>query len=415
VLHGQPAFCADRPDSWQRYENAHFIAYSNAADDDVRAVLDALAYIRAAAEQIPAFVIPEGRHKTYVVLPATGEEFARFAAYPSIAGFAQPLDNGAAIVMPASGSGTDAEAIVRHEFAHTLLFNDWFRYPLWFTEGFAELASSIVVDPGRNVYTIGAMPGRYGRRFRPALDWNDIVDERFDAHRLGDDELLQSAYAQHWLLFHYLTMNGQTDYALQIDRYFGMLNTGTGSLAAFARAFGMTPAELWDTRLRDYVGKPPVVTRAFDRAALDLAFDVRPADPARLEPLLRFLTDKAAAGRPGGGAQASLDALPGSWDQLRFPDQCSDPLEFNVVPAEHTIRIEHFYSEDSREPIPALFRYERLDSGDWRLVNVTAGRYPNVIAGADFQLTMRNDDVFCLDEIPVRQVCSTVFQRCGPR
>jgi hypothetical protein len=188
--------CAMQKAQWQRYENSGFVAFSNGAASDVETVLVELEYIRAAAGQTPGFAIPAERPKTVAVLLATAEEFARIAPLSTMAGFAQSIDGRALIALPLQGVGdSDARIVVRHEFAHTLLFNDWFRYPQWYAEGFAELVSGIVVDRRNNSFQIGTMPVRYSHDPAPAVDWNDLIVDGFDAHQLTEPKQIQRVYA----------------------------------------------------------------------------------------------------------------------------------------------------------------------------------------------------------------------------
>ena len=403
---------ASGSDDWQRYENASFIAYSNASRRDALEIITELEYVRAAAVQTPQFFIPDDRAKTTVLLPATTEEFSRLAPYETMAGFAQPLDGGAAIVLSASSRNADARVVARHEFAHTMLFNDWFRYPAWYSEGFSEIVSSISVDRRRNRYTIGLKPDRYKGRIRPRLDWNQLVDRDFDAHALPDPRMIQSAYAQNWLLMHYLTLNDEQDFSSELDRYFGLITSGTRSQDAFTEAFGARPSDLWETALRNYDRRPPTVRRDFDPSILDLDFAISDLDNNDLDPLLIYLADKAAARRPGRTGLDSLDRLPGIWDQLKNAGQCSEPLVLNLRAGTNIIAIEGFYSLPGAPSVPGLFEYERIADDAFRLVNVTDREFPNVVLTNDYRLSMRNENVLCLDEMPLRQICGAILHRC---
>ena len=397
---------------WFRYENNFFIAYSNAPEEKALDILAELEYIRAAAEQTPNFVIPEGRPKTLLLLPATQEEFARFAPYETMAGFAQPLDGGAAIVMPVSGSNRDSRAVIRHEYAHTLLFNEWFSYPQWYAEGFAEIVSGISVNRRRNSFAIGEKPSRYGRRLEPMVAWHELIATDFNAHGLADEKLIQSAYAQDWLLVHFLTLSSHSDHASQLNRYFALLTSGRSSPEAFGEAFGTTADDLWQTELQRYANKVPVVSRDFDPRILDTEFTRADVPQGELQPMLRYFTDKADARRTGGEPMPPITTVPGRWDQLRLNRQCADPLTFALRTGSDVIVIEGFYSADDDHPVPALFAYERTADGVFNLTNITASEFPNVMVTSDFRLSVKGKNVFCFDQEPVGRPCSSIFHRC---
>ena len=405
--------CVPAAADWSRYENESFIAFSNAASDDVRDVLFELEYIRAAAEQVPSFVIPADRPKTLVVLPATHDEFLRYAPVASMAGFAQPLDGGAAIVMPVSAPSGNASDVIRHEFAHTLLFNDWFRYPHWYSEGFAEIFSNIRVDKRRNTFVIGEMPERYGRRLRPGISWETLVDENFNAHRQSDPEVIQAAYAQGWLLVHFLTMSDDPDHLSQLNHYFSLVNSGEPSVKAFAMAFDLAPESLWDQALSDYARRPTTTRYDFSPVVLNLEFLSNPASEDVLQPILGYLRDKADARRPSPNADLPASMLTGSWDQLRYKDQCSEPLTFTSREGGEVIGIEGYYSAEGADPVPALFLADKMAPGVFDLINITADEYPAVAVTSDYQLTIRSETVVCFDRRPFSRACASILQRCG--
>jgi hypothetical protein len=409
VLCALPWFAAA---DWTKYENQSFIAFSNAPFDDVKAVLSELEYIRAAAEQAPSFVIPTDRPKTLVMLPATHEEFLAFAVLDTIAGFAQPLDGGAAIVMPVSAPSGNSGDVIRHEFAHTLLFNEWFRYPHWYSEGFAEIFSNIRVDTRRNTFVIGEMPERYGRRLRPRIDWKTIVDENFNAHQQPDPDVIQAAYAQDWLLVHFLTLSDNPDHIFQLDHYFSLVNTGQPSADAFTNAFGIELDSIWDSALSDYANQPATARHDFSPAVLDLDFATGPADSEQLQPVIRYLRDKADARRPGSNPDLAVSSLAGTWEQLKYRDQCTEPFTITSREAGAVIAIEGYYSAVGADPVPALFLADRMDDGVYDLINITADDYPDVTVTSDYQLTVRSETVICFDRRPFSQACTTILQRC---
>lgn len=197
-----------------------------------------------------------------------------------------------------------------------------------------------------------------------------------------------------------------------LDRYFAQLNSGISSSVSFSAAFGMTPADLWQRKLRDYAEQIPVVTRDFDPRKLDTAFSSTPAIADELEPILRYLADKADADRAGNVGIRSTEVLNGSWDRLSLDGQCRDPLTFSVDPVDGVVSIADFYSEPGDPAVPALFSADSLDDGAFRLLNITATAYPNVRIAADFHLSIKSDNVFCLDQEPVRRFCESIFQRC---
>lgn len=412
LLNSVPAFSADN-ESWVHYENDFFVAYSNAGEESVTNILESLEQFRAAAFQIPSFVIPEGRPKTLVILPATHEEFLAFAYYDTMAGFAAVLAGRPTIVLPASDRDLDLHVIVGHEFAHTLLFNDYFNYPSWYAEGFAEIASSIVIDPMDNLFSIGARDDHRRKAAKPSIDWNDLIDSSFDAHALGDLKRTASAYAQDWLLVHYLTLNESADYASELNRYFANINNGMPSIAAFPEAFGKTAADFWQSDLQTYLDQIENRVFSFDPSLLDLEFQSSLAIDEELRPILNFLIDHADV-RHGRNAPSGPAAhLPGRWDWFRLEDQCSDPMTLRLREDTGILVLESFYSDDDTDPVPALFSIDVDDDGALVLTNVTSHEYPQVMVTSDYRVMMRSENVMCFDAQPAARDCLRILQRCG--
>ena len=54
----------------------------------------------------------------------------------------------------------------------------------------------------------------------------------------------------------------------------------------------------------------------------------------------------------------------------------------------------------------------RLGRDSFQLTNVTAKSFPNVVITSDYRISLRSDNVFCLDELPLGRICSGIFHRC---
>jgi hypothetical protein len=398
--------------AWRQYENSNFIAYSNATEGNVAIILESLEEFRSAAFQIPSFVIPAGRPKTLVILPATHEEFLQFAHYETVAGFSTVLALRPTIVMPASNPNIDIRAVVGHEFAHTLLFNDYFKHPSWYAEGFAEIASSIVVDSDNNSFTIGAREDHRRKAAKPAIDWNNLVDSSFDAHTLGDIGRTASAYAQDWLLVHYLTLNSSADYASELNQYIANLNNGMPSDEAFPDAFGKTAADFWQQDLRAYLEEIENSAFYYDTTMEDLDFVVTNAVSEVLQPMLKFLRDFANARHGRNAPDNPTEHLAGRWDWFRLDNQCSEPMTIRLRAGTGIMVLESFYSADDSDPVPALFDIEEDDTGALMLINITSLEYPQVTVASDYRALMRSEDVMCFDAQPDARDCLRILHRC---
>ncbi len=408
----QPLFAADeRP--WYRYENDFFIAYSNASNWKARKILEDLEYFRGAALRVPGIELPVDTEKTLVLIPATQEEFAVLAENENSVGFAQPLEGRTVIVFPASGRTMKSKYILHHEYAHALAHVAPGLYPQWYIEGFAEIASSAVVHKRRRSIFIGLNEGRYQDASEPKIDWDELINDAFDAHDFDDVELTASAYAQYWLLAHYLTMSGSTDNISRLEQYFAQVENGTPSADAFQASFGVTPTELWELELKPYLRRIPEYRHPFSRDVLDTSFDREPAHPDEVESLLTFFTHKAEMVRGSERPLRPLASLPGVWDHLRMDDQCTETLTFRLSDGGDVLVMEDFYSGSNGKSVPGVFRIGHNYGREFILHNVTGEQFPDVTLTPNYQLSVRSDRVLCFDEVPATELCARVLQRCG--
>ena len=128
--------------NWLRYENPHFIAYSNAPEKKVAPLLSDLETFRAAFLQVGNISVPPDAPKVTVLIPASMQEFQKLAQNKLVVGFATGNSKRPLIVMPAQGEKDLTRTTIRHEYGHVLLHYKDFAYPAWFEEVFSELVSS---------------------------------------------------------------------------------------------------------------------------------------------------------------------------------------------------------------------------------------------------------------------------------
>ena len=413
VLGFSHAFAQETEESgWFRYENDFFVAYSNATNRQARKILEDLEYFRAAALRVPDIEMPRYTDKTLVVIPATDDEYARLAENQNAIGFAQPLSNRTAIVFPASSRSEKSKYVLHHEYAHALAHGNLSEYPQWYMEGFAEVASSVVIHKRRKSFYVGMHEGRWHEANEPLVDWDDLISDDFDAHAFRDVKVTASAYAQYWLLAHFLTMSGRTEYLRNLERYFAMVEGGESSGAAFSKAFGLTAAELWEQELKDYLWHIPEYRHSFGQSTLDRSFDRVSAAQSEIQPMLKFFTDKASMARGMGSKSNPLAFLAGKWDQLKFTEQCTEILTFRLENGADMLVMDDFYTAGDGSQVPALFSVSHQYGNEMVLRNITKLQNPEISQTRNYQLSIRGEDVLCFDEVPATMLCQRVLHRC---
>lgn len=397
---------------WYRYDNDYFIAYSNASNRQARKILEDLEYFRAAALRVPDIEMPRYADKTLVLIPATDEEYALLAENENAIGFAQPLRDRTAIVFPASSRSKRSKYVLHHEYAHALAHGNLSQYPQWYMEGFAEVASSVVIHKRRMSFYVGMHEGRWNEALEPAFDWDELIADEFDAHSFSDVRLTASAYAQFWLITHYLTMSGSESNLRALERYFSLVENGEKSVVAFNTAFGMTANELWDAELKDYLWRIPEYRHSFSQSSIDRSFVRVAARSDEVDPMLRFFTDKASMARGMDATANPLASLNGTWDQLKFTDQCTELLTVRLENGADVLIVDDFYATKDGQRVPATFLINHEYGSELILRNITNLQYPNISVTPNYQLSIRGEDVLCFDEVPARMLCQQVLHRC---
>lgn len=396
---------------WYRYENDHFIAYSNAPEARTRLLLDELERFRAVFLLVGNVSIPEDAPRTTLILVRNRSEFLQFHER-NVAGFAMRGGDGPTLmVMPATGDRDWAMAVIRHEFAHALLGYKTLPYPFWYEEGFAEIMSAVSFPDRGRAFTIGGVLQRQ-LDGGPRYDWNDLIADDFNLHAIRNPVVGSSAYWQAWLLAHWATFGDEGRNAPRLQQYFNLMRAGTPSLEAFVQSFGATPAELWAGPLRQYAGRIPVYTFNFDTNTLDITFDQTAAQPAEYEPILEFLRlrQRARSARVIRDPLPRLDGtwgvIPRAWYEAASADHCSSPMTFSVdADAQVLSRAWRSGTGESRSD---SFRIEVPDRETLLLHRESSegggSREPS-------RVQMPEQDLICLRDADEGS-CRSIYQRC---
>ena len=93
-------------------------------------------------------------------------------------------------------------------------------------------------------------------------------------------------------------------------------------------------------------------------------------------------------------------------------NQCNDVLKVHLEQAADKLVIDNFYTSKGQQKVPAIFKVRHGYSTALILENVTATKFPEIDETPDYQLTVRGEDVLCLDQIPSKLLCERVLHRC---
>lgn len=203
------------------------------------------------------------------------------------------------VIMQPSKRRVDAEQLMLHEYTHFLMNNAKdVLYPRWYSEGYAELLSTVHRDGDRVV--VGAMP-RYRGWLLANKRWLPL-EEVVSTRKFEDwsEHRISMFYAQAWGLVQFLHFGrglGGAQTGAQMHAYLRAIEAGESVATAFAGAFGATISET-ERELRRYLRREvrglriPLAELARDNATPQ----VRQLSPARA---LRALGELALRiGRP---------------------------------------------------------------------------------------------------------------------
>lgn len=185
----------------------------------------------------------------------------------------RPLSRG----IDTSGPRLDIRSTLFHEYTHHFMLTNFSTaYPHWYTEGFAELYSTIRFNPDGSFH-VGDVPQHRGTTLQmlPDTKLTRLLDTKV---RLTGIEYHQS-YSYGWLLAHYLNFHPSRQG--QIQTYLAAVNRGEDSLAAAKEAFGDLDA--LQREVYKYKNGP------------FLGYDIKPANYVEPAVTMRRLTEAEAA------------------------------------------------------------------------------------------------------------------------
>ena len=274
------------------------------------------------------------------------------------------------------------------------------------------MAATIEIDPEAETFVIGLPADRFIGRWDGAIDWNELIKDDFNAHNQIDIRYASAAYGQSWLLMHYLSLGPDQENALRLARYVEYLKNDISSSEAFLEAFGKTAAEMWEDELDEYINRMPYYTIRFRGLSLDTDFDISPAPPAELDPILSHLR------MPLTSREAKrLKNLPGSaydgwWARSRFNSHCEKPARVTFDPTAETFFFEWSQQDDEDEADTDLYSFEEHRGGSL-LLTFLEGSDDEPDQLENLYLSLREGDIMCLthvDDQPYQ--CGASFLRC---
>lgn len=251
------AFAGTARAEWMRGETKHFVVYEDADAAEIRRVATELerfdGFIRLFHERADVSGAESNKLTVYVV-PDVGAVQELFGDKSrGVYGFYAGRASGAVAFTPRRVVGQDKwtlnpRIVLFHEYAHHFLLGNFVSaYPAWFSEGYAEFVSTMII--GAEKVTIGSAANHRayslfaGTSMPARLLFDPAARKRLSAAQID------AVYARGWLLTHWIMFEPAR--REQLGRYFRALNDGTPSLKAATDAFGDLDA--LDKQLNRYV------------------------------------------------------------------------------------------------------------------------------------------------------------------
>ncbi|UVO52272.1 hypothetical protein M0208_17785 [Sphingomonas sp. SUN019] len=244
---------------WLQATSRHFVLYADTSEASLRKQAVALERMDQGLRRfMKTDDPPEAASNRLTVFVVSERDIRSLCRCDNVAGFYQARVNGpvafsAKSVGMGEGTSDSGRIVLFHEYAHHFLLGSYgIAFPAWYSEGFAEFASTMKISPGKVLIGSAAQHRAWGllagQRLSAAqmfdtAQWGKLKRDGFDAF-----------YGRGWLMTHYFHFNPER--RKQFVRYLTLLNTGTPGVVAATEAFGDLKA--LDRDLAGYLGRSTI-------------------------------------------------------------------------------------------------------------------------------------------------------------
>ena len=241
--------------TWREVQSPHFRVLTDGSDGDGRTVAKEFEQMRSIfADRFPHATLDTGAPLLIVAVDATGLHALAPALWKDrkrIAGeFLQGWERKYALVRLDSIGDYD-QAVVFHEYTHTILHANLHWLPTWLDEGLAEFYGYTRFQ-GDHIY-LGAPSPRLGHlqndTFIPMSDMLTATPRTF----FKDESKEDLFYAEAWAIVHYMTFAPEMGQGAKLHNFIALLENGTPQLQAFQQVFG--DPNTFQKKLSNYVSK----------------------------------------------------------------------------------------------------------------------------------------------------------------
>ncbi|MEQ1689175.1 MAG: hypothetical protein ABL874_11440, partial [Sphingopyxis sp.] len=221
------------PAEWREATSEHFVVVSEGSERELVRMsqqLEAVHWLMTFATGVrPTSNVQ--RVKIYLVANIAQVHRAMGARGDSeVAGFYRTDIGGAYAVVPRS-EGQFSTTILFHEYTHHFTFQYMeAAFPLWFSEGFAELLSTASFERQGHI-TFGKVANHRAYELDGGAAWVP-VQRMFAPRSAEDEEAGVASYGQYWLATHYLIF--EPTRRVQLNQFINAMNRGVSINDAYA-------------------------------------------------------------------------------------------------------------------------------------------------------------------------------------
>jgi tetratricopeptide (TPR) repeat protein len=159
------------------------------------------------------------------------------------------------IVLALSGSDTGSLKIVFHEYTHLLLRHNQPYWPVWLTEGMAEIYATFDVRGGYHARIGSPIDHHLGLLAkRPLMPLKELFAVTRNSPEYNEREHQGVFYSESWLLTHYLMLGGNTAHKADFRQLTPLLRQGQAPEQAFTNALHTTLLGM-EAELRRYLAR----------------------------------------------------------------------------------------------------------------------------------------------------------------
>ncbi|VVT19247.1 hypothetical protein [Erythrobacter sp. EC-HK427] len=315
---------------WYRAESEHFILYSEDSEQDT---LEFVQDLERLDEVLSLFTgvgndarLPESSKLTVFRFGETSDMSALAAGNRNsgVGGFFIPRATGAVAFVPRqqnrrrgrsrgqdmpSEMQLDPRGVLFHEYVHYFMFQHRDApYPLWYSEGFAELFSNLEFNEDH--FVIGDVPtARSASLATVSID----LEATFDPPPGRDRYYVARTYAHGWLIASHLNLNPER--RGQMGAYMQGIAEGLPRMEAAARAFG--DLDVLEAELEEFRQGRARILRVPYAVAAEPAVEIRrltEAEEAQMDLMIRSKrgVDETEAERLVGVARGLVERYPDS-------------------------------------------------------------------------------------------------------